>query len=320
MIPSDQVTISAVIPLYDKEATIVRALQSVFTQERLPNFLAVVDDGSTDTSAEVCREVLSASPPELQCRFISQQNSGVSIARNVGANAFASSYIAFLDADDEWLPGHLSEIEKLANSHPKAGLLSTRYRRLGADGSPMPVGSPLPEGFFGEVANGLSAYRKGYGILHTSTIAVSREAWNRTGGFPPGERKSQDIHLWLRLLLSERFVHSDRLTGVWHEEATGIGRRTGAVPCHLSYFLGTQEGRKFLERRELVRFLSANMANHVGGHRLLGDDAVVSELLRLSQALPPMVRFKARLLAALPPQVLQVAVREKLRVRQWRAR
>lgn len=303
--------ISAVVPLYNKSGTISRAIRSVLAQSRLPDALIVVDDGSTDGSAAICRAALAEAPPGMACRLITQANAGVSVARNAGAEAIPSDLVAFLDADDEWLPGHLAEVERLALAVPEAGILSTRHARLAPDGRPAPEPSALPSGFFGRVENGLAAYRQGYGILHTSTIAVARAAWTRSGGFPVGARKSQDIHLWLRLLLTEPFAHSETCTGIWHEEATGVVRRSGAVPAHFSYFLGTQEGRKHLTNPDLVAFLAANLASHVGGHRLRHDDAVVEELLRFSRSLPLADRLRISLIARLPRSLLERIARKR---------
>lgn len=296
--------ISAVIPLYNKSHTIARALQSVFAQTRLPDALIVVDDGSTDGSAAACRSVLATAPEGIACQLISQENTGVSVARNAGAEAIQSDLIAFLDADDEWLPVHIAELERLATKVPSAGILSTRHARLTPQGQPAPEPSAVPAGFFGQVENGLAAYSQGYGILHTSSIAVGRGAWQRSGGFSPGARKSQDIHLWLRLLLTEPFAHSDTCTAIWHEEASGVVRRSGAVPAHFSHFLGTPEGRAHLKNQDLVNFLATNLARHVAGHRMRRDDQVVDQMVQLSRALYLGDRIKIKLISHMPRTLL----------------
>lgn len=308
--------VTAVIPLYNKADTIGRAVRSVLAQTRPPEALVVVDDGSTDGSAEACQAAMAEAPTTIACHLVQHENAGVSVARNRGAAAVPSDIVAFLDADDEWLPSHLAEIERLANAVPEAGILSTRHARLDPAGRPAPEPSVLPPGFFGRVTNGLAAYRQGYGVLHTSTIAVARPAWERSGGFPPGERKSQDIHLWLRLLLSEPFAHSDRTTGIWHEEDTGVVRRGGAVPAHFSHFLGTAAGRAALSDPDLHAFLATNLASHVGGHRLRRDDAVVAQMLDLARALPLGDRLKIRAVSLLPrPALAVIAARRRRRRR-----
>jgi glycosyltransferase involved in cell wall biosynthesis len=306
--------ISAVIPLYNKAHVIDRAVKSVFDQIRLPDVLVVVDDGSTDESALACRAALAEAPLGIDCRLISQKNSGVSVARNVGADATATDLIVFLDADDEWLPTHLAEIELLAETFPEAGLLSTRKSRPGLHGQFVPDSSAMPAGFFGLIENGLQAYSRGYGILHTSSIAITRPAWIRSGGFPRGERKSQDMHLWLRLLLSEPFAHSDARTSIFHEEDSGVSQRYGVVPAHFSYFLDSEDGRKNLSNSNLAAFLVTNLANSIAGHRLRGDEKVVAELLRMSGHLSFFNKLRLRALSKVPRRLLgMVAARRRRR-------
>lgn len=312
------VSIAVVIPLYNKRRVVARTIASVLRQTRSPEELVIVDDGSTDGSLEKALETLeSALCNNICCKIIKQENAGVSVARNTGVNASTANYIAFLDADDEWMPNHLTEIQQLATAVPSAGILSTRHARLKARGDPVAEPSALPRGFFGKVENALSTYRKGYGVLHTSSIAVSREAWERSGGFPPCERKSQDIHLWLRLLLSEIFAHSDQLTAIWHEEETGVLLRGGVMPAHFSYFLGSEAGRATLSNSDLQAFLSTNLARHVGGHRLRRDDRVVAEMVRLSRCLPLHARLKIYAISVMPRKALAaIAVWRGARLRR----
>ena len=96
--------VSVVIPLYNKEKFIVRALKSVFAQTFQDYEVIVVDDGSTDRSMEV---VAKCTDPRL--RVIRQANAGPGAARNRGARESISKCVAFLDADDELLPNFLAE-------------------------------------------------------------------------------------------------------------------------------------------------------------------------------------------------------------------
>lgn len=99
--------ISVVVPVFNRSELLKRALDSVFSQSLAPSQVIVVDDGSTDDTAEVLRSDYSA-----DVRVISQQKSGVSRARNVGISASSHEWIAFLDSDDEW---HPRKLEKQAN-------------------------------------------------------------------------------------------------------------------------------------------------------------------------------------------------------------
>jgi len=91
-------TVSVVIPAYNAEATIERAIESVLHQTLPPEEIIVVDDGSTDGTAEKVRQY------EPKVRYLFESHSGPSKARNFGILAAQQGeWIAFLDADDEWL-------------------------------------------------------------------------------------------------------------------------------------------------------------------------------------------------------------------------
>src|ERR1035437_4715784 len=117
---------SVIIPLYNKEAYIARAIQSVFAQDWQDYELLVVDDGSTDNGAEVLARWLS----DPRVRLITQKNAGAGAARNRGLAEMRGDIAAFLDADDEWLPTHLGDLAEIASTYPQAGLLATGFRAV----------------------------------------------------------------------------------------------------------------------------------------------------------------------------------------------
>ncbi len=113
------------IPLYNKKPTIARAIHSVLGQSTDCDLL-VIDDGSTDASLKVVKEIESE-----RITLLTQTNHGVSATRNRGIDhALKNHYdfIAFLDADDYWLPEHLSTLTKLMQTFPAAGVAGTNYK------------------------------------------------------------------------------------------------------------------------------------------------------------------------------------------------
>ena len=105
--------ISVVIPLYNKAQHIAETLSSVLAQSVLPSEIIVIDDGSTDGGAQVVRQFESAG-----VRLITQTNQGVSAARNRGLEEATGDYVAFIDADDLWLPDHLRVLSDLIEKWP----------------------------------------------------------------------------------------------------------------------------------------------------------------------------------------------------------
>ena len=116
---------SVIIPLYNKEPYVGKALQSVLDQSFIDYELIVVDDGSTDESARVAGEVLSKAA--VDCQLIRQENAGVSAARNNGVARSKGDYLCFLDADDWWDPSFLAEMSALIDEYPDAGIYGTGY-------------------------------------------------------------------------------------------------------------------------------------------------------------------------------------------------
>lgn len=103
-------TVAAVIPTYNSAHLIRRALDSVVAQTRPVDEIIVVDDGSTDNTEEVVKAYAGV-------RYIRQENSGAAIARNNGIFAAQSEWIAFLDADDEWLPDKILRLTEAAGDY-----------------------------------------------------------------------------------------------------------------------------------------------------------------------------------------------------------
>lgn len=104
--------ISVIIPLYNKEPIIERSLQSVLSQDYDDFEVVVVNDGSTDRSADIVRSI---NDPRI--RLIEQENGGPSKARNTGVKNAKGEWILFLDADDEMLPGALEFFSKKIQNH-----------------------------------------------------------------------------------------------------------------------------------------------------------------------------------------------------------
>lgn len=104
-------SIAAVIPLYNGQAFIREALESVFSQTHPVDEIIVVDDGSTDGGARVVEDVMG-DYPLAGLRLISKPNGGQSAARNFGVAHTNCDLIAFLDQDDAWYPNHIEVLRK----------------------------------------------------------------------------------------------------------------------------------------------------------------------------------------------------------------
>ncbi len=117
--------ISVVIPSYNGARYLPETLESVLGQTHLPDEIIVVDDGSTDNTAEVVLPYLG------RIRYIRQANGGVSAARNAGLSLATGNWVAFLDSDDVWHPDKLARQEEVVRREPGLVCVHTGFYRFG---------------------------------------------------------------------------------------------------------------------------------------------------------------------------------------------
>ena len=190
---------SVVIPLYNKMHYIEKTLRSVLAQTCQDFEVVVVDDGSTDASAQVAAAVTSD-----KIRIISQPNQGVAVARNTGIENARGEFIAFLDADDEWYPDYLETIDGLTREFPGSGFYVTAYD-VDLGGGKRKVSTLLsPE--TGCLDSYWLTLAKGYDFVWTSATTIRRQELLDAGLFKPGEKIGQDLDMWARVARNNRKV------------------------------------------------------------------------------------------------------------------
>lgn len=202
--------ISVVIPLYNKAPYIKRALDSVLFQTYAPDEVLVIDDGSTDGGAEIAR---AYGAPRV--RVISQPNLGVSSARNRGVDEAICPLVAFLDADDEWLPTFLERTSAMMASHPEVGTVFSNMR-------PSDSTNPwLPDHPCGLVNDylGFFVLNEGKGIC-SSSILVRRDLLMNIHGFPDGISHGEDLDTWARLAWQAPVAYVPEVLAIYHVSCT----------------------------------------------------------------------------------------------------
>lgn len=212
---SQAVPFSVVIPLYNKRPYIRRAVESVLKQ-KFANFeLIVVDDGSTDNGAAELVDVLD---PRL--KVVQQRNQGVGAARNAGLAHASGAWVAFLDADDAWMPSHLEELHRIAMAHPNAGLISTTC--VESVGTNLPVASDVAATgvTIREVDYFLEASRQ-IGFINATSAAVRSDVAVTIGGFS-SRRTGEDLEYWVKVALRHPVAVSSHITCVYFRGTGGV--------------------------------------------------------------------------------------------------
>jgi teichuronic acid biosynthesis glycosyltransferase TuaG len=184
--------ISIIVPAYNVEPFLAETLASIQRQTYCEFEVIVVDDGSTDRTSETARQFV-----EKDARFIllHQKNAGTAAACNTALKHAGGKWIAFLEADDVWLPEKLAAQLDLLKQEPKANLLFTNY--LSWDGQKdLARRYSDPDKFpDGDVGRRLIFFD----LFGTSTVMIKREMLNVVGLFDVEVPVGQDWDLWLRI-------------------------------------------------------------------------------------------------------------------------
>lgn len=166
--------VSVIIPNYNYEKFIAATVESVLAQTYENIEIIIVDDGSKDNSLEVLKQFGE------KIRIIEQKNQGVSEARNNGVRNSTGDFVAFLDADDIWLPEKLQrQIEKF-NSDAEIGLVHCSMTLI--DPQDKPIGE-LKDGQEDWVAEEFLLFERGVVVGAGSTALVKRQIFDEVGGF-----------------------------------------------------------------------------------------------------------------------------------------
>ena len=232
---SDCMRCSVVVPVYNKARYIADSLSSVL-QQRCDDFeVVLIDDGSTDGSADLAR---SFGDPRVHVH--SQTNAGVSAARNAGIARARGDLVFFFDADDWMHPDYLRVQLEQARRFPQVAFFATRFLRFSADVA-VPPPWELAEPAVGRLVDDLpAAWRKGQTFI-TSSVAMRRHVLLAMQPcFPPGESKGEDMDLWFRMAERGPLCMTDMPL---------IGYREGA-PGSLSVQLADAVFPPYLQRME----------------------------------------------------------------------
>lgn len=230
---STEPLVSVVIPAYNAGKTLERAMASVLQEKSVPLELIVVDDGSTDSSPQV---IDNAARADKRVRRISRPNGHVAAACNTGIRAARGKYIAFLEADDEWLPGKLERQVHILESWPEIGAVFcnfvnhdevTNVSELLSD-QQKEVLEALPKKRINDhdaiIDGDLRPYLIRSNFILRSSITARREILAALGGCDENLKGDDDWDLWFRMGGELRFAYMEEPFAVRHKRSDSMSR------------------------------------------------------------------------------------------------
>ncbi len=209
-------SISLIIPVYNREEEIKRALNSAFNQTLRADEIIVVDDGSSDLTPNILQSFKD------KVRIITTQNGGVSRARNIGIKASKGEWITFLDSDDEWMSSKLQKQMRFHQKNPHILFSHTNERWIRS-------GRKVKQKAIHKKPSGW-CFRQNLNFckIAPSSVMVHKSVLDRVGLFDESLEVCEDYDLWLRVsrefevgLVEEELVikyggHKDQLSFKHH--------------------------------------------------------------------------------------------------------
>jgi glycosyltransferase involved in cell wall biosynthesis len=184
--------VSVVIPVYNCDRYIVQAIESILNQTYSAYEIIVIDDGSQDQTRHVLQ------PYKNQIRYVYQENQGVSVARNHGIELSKGEFVAFLDADDMFLPDKLAVQLAVFEANPELGIVQSGWRRVNQQGETLMDVEPWEQ----VPTLDLEAWLRWKPFGTMGTLMFRRSDLQQVGGFEPGLTHAEDVDLVLRLSLN----------------------------------------------------------------------------------------------------------------------
>lgn len=218
---SSRATVSVIVPLYNKGRHVERAISSILAQTCPACEIIVVDDGSTDEGPE---RALRFSDPRI--RLMRQQNKGPGAARNAGLRTAQGKYVAFLDADDEWLPHFLEKgLAFLENDDMNVtavfqGIIDSR----GLSKSNDTEEGRLDGVYEVDAGTDVNLIRKILSFACTCTALLRTDVVKKNGGFFDTYKcvVGEDSHLFYKVVFNERIGIISEPSGIYHTEASEL--------------------------------------------------------------------------------------------------
>lgn len=260
--------VSVIVPVYNGQKYIMAAIKSALDQTFKDIEVIIVDDGSTDRTAEI---VLSFHD---HVKYIYQENAGAAKARNQGVAASSGEYLAFLDCDDIWFPGKLERQVKLLDDRQEIGIVSADMQYISEDGELEPEferGVRLDDPFCRE-------FMSGFWLL-PSVLCVRRSAYDHAGGFDSGfcAAGAEDLEFAVRLMQRTKIHYMDEVVGLYRRHPSSTNRvamdaNNEYMFIRLAELFANDEKKQYFMMRWKAYYLSDRGKNRFGQGKSLGGE------------------------------------------------
>jgi len=227
--------VSVIIPAYNAEKYIERTLSSVLSQDYENLEIVVIDDGSNDNTADVVKKLADK---DKRLQYVHQQNGGVSSARNHGYKLSKGEYLAFLDADDIWLPDNLSKKLAHLQDNPDIGLVHSDAVLIDENDKPL---DEIKKGKSGWILDDLLSWN-GTCIPAPSSILVKREVVDTAGGFDTNLSTAADQEFFFRVAAKYKIGRVEEVTWQYRMHSQNMHSNIALMEhdCLLSYKRATE--------------------------------------------------------------------------------
>ena len=299
--------ISIIIPVYNGERYIIRALKSAAVQTYSPFEICVINDGSTDRTGELIDGFITAHP-DLPIRYLEQKNQGVSSARNTAIRNSRGLYLSLLDADDIIYPDCLEILESYRRRYPEAGCIMGGANCIEYDEERKVVDQYSLARPDLEYIEPDDAHRRLFfqTVLGVNSIIIKRSVYDRVGGFAEEFISGEDLDFWFRMAYCYSFLIVPETLGMIYKYPHSLSQQPG----HLFRFMK----KTFLRERETL------LKNYPAeGPEIFRRAMVIAHLVaggyyrkKLPVALLPFLRHLFSLLWLRPAVVFNSEVRRKI--------
>ena len=221
---------SVIVPLYNKANYIKKTITSILNQTYFNFEIIIIDDGSTDNSLEVVREI-----KDSRIHIFSKTNGGVSAARNYGIIKAKFPYIAFIDADDWWHPYFLERIKELIETYPDAKMFGTSFAEVSNKKERPTINYHfLPKGK--QILNYIQTFSKYYISPICSSAVVVKKSIFQTNLFNENITTGEDILLWIKIAINNKVAYNNEVQSFYNRTVyNSISRKL--IPLQKNFML-----------------------------------------------------------------------------------